>query len=930
MNVRTSRTALALLTAITSLAWGCAPTHDGDNAGDTRATLHRAKGCNDLLGDLQADAAFKVNKAVDQQIAQIKECIAHNGDANCAYGGYVSSGGDSFGEASDTGAEPPRDSQGASPSPTTPGSNSGTSTDSPSSGNSSGAGDQASSHSDTNTQVAGVDEADIVKTDGKNLYILHGNTFKVVKAWPASALAIASSIEIEGQPTEMFVEDGVVVVYSNVNGNAIYTAAGVTPKSGYNDYYGYGGKAEPAITPTNGTTASSGPYVPLSKITILKLTNDTPSVARELYFEGGYLDSRRVGAQVRTVLSGSVHGPKLLNSIYELFGNGDPGTAPGNPGSPDKPPNTTPPSPPVDAGSSEPNPGVDAGPAPELDAGTTADASVDEDGGIAPLAFRNDGVSPQDWAPGTYPKSGTEAIQALEQLRKQNLSAIQASQLSDWLPYTFAKDGGKVTASTVACENFYIPTIGSTESGFTEIASIDLANPAALPRETAILGQAQTVYGSADTLYLATNAWIEPPVMWGSVGVSNSGSGSSGGTVASPPPDAQPVAQDGGASASGGTTAPDPAPIPEGGQVRPLTNPAPIGPVKTWSTSKTHVHKFQFASDPSFPTYVASGTVVGSVKDQFSLDDKDGKLRITTTENRFYTTSDDQYVSPSRSTSTQYPNTVNRLFVLAEKSGELAIVGDVGELAPNERIYSTRFVGNRGYVVTFRQVDPLFVVDLATPEKPTLLGELTIPGFSEYMHPIDDNHLLTIGRAATAEGRQQGLQLQIFDVTNGAAPKVAFQYAYSGDEYGMSTAEYDHKAFTYFADKNLLAFPYFGSSSTGVHSSLELFRIDLAKGFSKLGSIDATALVSSPNGYCGGYYGPSVRRGVFLENFIYSLSYGGIIAKDVNDLASKGTELPLPAPQADPTYGSGPVCDVGGTPSPSPPTPDTPETTASL
>jgi hypothetical protein len=92
-----------------------------------------------------------------------------------------------------------------------------------------------------------------------------------------------------------------------------------------------------------------------------------------------------------------------------------------------------------------------------------------------------------------------------------------------------------------------------------------------------------------------------------------------------------------------------------------------------------------------------------------------------------------------------------------------------------------------------------------------------------------------------------------------------------------------------------------------MHSSLELFKVDTATGFTKLGSIDHTDLVSQyPSGYCGGYYGPQVRRGVFLDNFVYSISYGGIVAKDANNLAGAGVKLPLAAPQVNDGYG--PVC----------------------
>ena len=221
-----------------------------------------------------------------------------------------------------------------------------------------------------------------------------------------------------------------------------------------------------------------------------------------------------------------------------------------------------------------------------------------------------------------------------------------------------------------------------------------------------------------------------------------------------------------------------------------------------------------------------------------------------------------------------------------------------------------RFVGQRGYVTTFRQIDPLFVVDLSTPTALKVLGALTIPGFSEYMQPIDDNHLLTIGRNADANGHEQGLALKIFDVTNGASPTVVHEFAYTGQEYGSSDAEYDHKAFTYFAEKGLLAFPYYAYGTGvngGMHSSLELFKVDLAGGFTKLGSVDSTTIEqSSPQGYCGGYYGPSVRRGVFLENFVYSVSYAGVVAKDTNNLAAAGAQVALPAPQINSGYG--PVC----------------------
>jgi uncharacterized secreted protein with C-terminal beta-propeller domain len=839
----TLKTAFVLLAAASTatFAVGCGASSDkSDATGSARASLHRAKGCGDLLADLKADAAYKLNLGIDRQIQGIQKCIELSGEESCASGGYYGYPGG--GVTNDTGALPPGEAGAqASGAPE------------------SARDDVASDYSQTNVQVKGVDEADIVKTDGKNLYVIHGNALEIMKAWPASDLAVTASAPIEGQPSEMFVADGKAVVYSTVNGATIFQQAGVTPKAQYTDYfYGYGGVAPATGAPSTGAatpvtdgppptrggddaaptpadpdapTGPTGPqlYVPLTKITVLSLDGAAPAVTREVYFEGGYLDSRRVGDHVRTVLEGAAHGPALKYGVYEL--------------------------------------------------------------GSDPTAV--------------YPKTGSDMIAALEQLRSTDLAIIDASTIQDWLPYTFTKDAAGVHAQTVACEDFYVPTVGSTEAGLTEIAAIDLSKPDALPRQTAILGRADTVYGSADTLYLAAHAWVEPPFYWVDGSVSY-GSGEVGTapapaqtTPAEPPPDAKPT--------------PTPAPAPGSGGIgtkslHPRTSPvAAENGVFAWPQNMTHIHEFDFVADPGFPNYVASGTVVGSVKDQFSLDAKDGYLRVATTDNRYYVDTNGKFI-PSTGDASQ-PSTVNHVFVLAPNGGWLDQVGDAGDLAPNERIQSVRFVGARGYVTTFRQVDPLFVVDLAEPAHPAILGALTIPGFSEYMHPLDENHLLTIGRDAGTDGRTRGLKLQIFDVTNGAAPALVKSFTYSASEYGSSEAEYDHKAFTFFDDRGLLAFPYYAYGGETMRSSLELFHVDLATGFQKLGSIDHSSLVSTaPSGYCGGYFGPEVRRGVFLENFVYSVSYGGVIAKDTANLAADGVSVALPTPELNDGYG--PPCAV--------------------
>ncbi len=817
-------TAFVLITATTcATALGCAgtgrTTSKDSSSGTARASLHRAKGCGDLLSDLKADATYKLNKGIDRQVESIQQCLVRSGgsESNCAsYGGYYGGGFAERGSSSGAPVEA-ADAKSGAASPSAPAAGAANSTSAPA----------AASHSETNTQVQGVDEADFVKTDGANLYIIHGKAFKIVKAWPATDLKELSSLDIEGTPTEMFVEGGKVVVYSQVNGASLYAAAGIKPKNTYSDYSYAGvgsqdrGDAKASAGAPSGVSDPAAPvsgveaYVPLTKMTVLTHNGVTAQVAREMYFEGSYLDSRRVGTHVRTVLSSYAHGPQIAYSV------------------------------------SDPN------------------------------------VS----QPNAYPQTASAMIAALERLRTANKTSIDASQLNDWMPNTFTKNGAAVAVSSVACEDFYIPTTGTTESGLTEIASVDLANPTALPRESAILGRTETVYGSADTLYLAAQAWVEPPFSWQDGPVAASGGGSV--AVASPP-------------------APDtPVPAPSAPSMKSLA-PRTTAPtaVTAWAKNKTHVHKFEFATDPGFPNYVASGTVVGQVKDKFSLDDRNGYLRIATSENRMYVDQTGAYAQPTFAGQTEgaldRPQTVNHVFVLGVNGAWLDTVGDVGDLAPNEQIYSVRFLEGRGYVVTFRRVDPLFVLDLDDPKAPKKLAELKIPGFSEYMHPLDATHLLTIGRDATGTGQAQGLQLQIFDVANGTNPILAHKFTYTGSEYGFSDAEHDAKAFTYFADKKLLAFPYFAYSQNGgaMHSSLELFSVNASSGFAKLGAIDHTDLVSkNPQGYCGGTYGPQVRRGVFLENFVFSISYGGIVAKDAGNLVGASAKLPFAAPQTNTGYG---------------------------
>ena len=192
--------------------------------------------------------------------------------------------------------------------------------------------------------------------------------------------------------------------------------------------------------------------------------------------------------------------------------------------------------------------------------------------------------------------------------------------------------------------------------------------------------------------------------------------------------------------------------------------------------SITSLHAFEFATDEPV-RYLASGAVNGQLLDQFSLDEHDGFLRVLTT------TGDEWSADGSSETV---------LTVLEEQGDRLVAVGEVGGLGRGERLYSARLLGDVGFAVTFRQIDPFYVLDLADPTAPAVTGELKIPGFSTYLHPLDEHRVLGVGQAATDQGQTTGLKVSIFDVSDPAQPRESAQWTLP---YGWSSAEQDHRAF---------------------------------------------------------------------------------------------------------------------------------------
>ncbi len=214
-------------------------------------------------------------------------------------------------------------------------------------------------------------------------------------------------------------------------------------------------------------------------------------------------------------------------------------------------------------------------------------------------------------------------------------------------------------------------------------------------------------------------------------------------------------------------------------------------PVEDENTNTTSVHSFDI-SDPSQATYTASGSVRGFVLNQFSMSEHEGLLRIATTE------------TPPWNNGGQ-EQSESFVTVLGEEGGVLETIGQVGGLGKGEQIFSVRFIGDTAYVVTFRQVDPLYTVDLSEPTDPTVLGELKIPGFSTYLHPIDDGRLLGIGQDADENGFQLGAQISSFDVADLTNPTRTDQLGLGENSY--SGIDWDKKAFLWWAPTNTAYVP---------------------------------------------------------------------------------------------------------------------------
>ena len=347
-------------------------------------------------------------------------------------------------------------------------------------------------------------------------------------------------------------------------------------------------------------------------------------------------------------------------------------------------------------------------------------------GGNARVVLRYD---PQRNFPFVFPQNES----AEDVAEAANRAAVLNSTLDDWLPH-FA--GGSTDpmmpwgARLTSCADVHAPSVFSG-FGVTTVISVPIGGDFDPSSSTAVMAPGDTVYASTGSLYVATTRWLDPDEFGG-----------------------------------------------EDDWNEDLWR-------ETWQERRTSIHRFDISGDAA--VYESSGEVLGVIRNQFSLSEHGGYLRIVTTVG-------DPWGEESES----------QVRVLSTDGDVLVEVGSVGDIGRGENVQSVRFVGDVGYVVTFRQIDPFYTIDLSDPTDPQILGELKIPGFSSYLHPISDTLVLGVGSDADDEGRVTGAKVSLFDVSDLTEPlEVAVWTAPDG----WNDVGWDHRAFLWWAPEELAVIP---------------------------------------------------------------------------------------------------------------------------
>lgn len=297
---------------------------------------------------------------------------------------------------------------------------------------------------------------------------------------------------------------------------------------------------------------------------------------------------------------------------------------------------------------------------------------------------------------------------------------------------------------------------------------------------------------------------------------------------------------------------------------------------------KTTIHKIAFEELDT--AYICSGVVPGRLLNQFSMDEYAGNLRVATTTGQM---------------GWGGGGSSSNVYVL---DSDMALLGKLEGLAPGEQIYSSRFFGDRAYVVTYMRIDPFFVIDLSDVANPKLVGSLEVPGFSDYLHPYGDDHVIGIGQDTLADPSGafswfQGLKLSLFDVTDVAKPAEEDKVVI-GDRGTTSEAQNDHRAFMFDEERGILAFPvnlYQDESNPDpngwnwtygsyVYQGVYVYKVSLDGGFQFVGRV-----THGSDGQPYSYDTLTVRRSLYIDDVLYTISSGMVKMNALSDLAELGS-----------------------------------------
>lgn len=674
-----------------------------------------------------------------------------------------------------------------------------------------GGSDGPSDYSETNVQELGVDEPDIVKTDGEYIYYVEDETLFIVDSWPAADSSLVAELPLGGEAVSMFLRGDQLVLFSYVM-NEDYEDPDEGRPDDDDGWDTGGGADEPEKAPdVEGKVVGWSDAWAFTRVSIVDVADRAaPEVVRTVDTDGWYVDARIIEGDVYLVTDTWFDMPYEL---WDLAWSDELGL-------------------------------------PELD-GDESEAEIE--------AARE------------------EARAIIEPIVEE---AIDEMALEELLPMVRDQAPGEDADPTLllGCTDVYGPETLSWPSVLT-VAHIGLDGEGAVGvgsdvSATGVMSEGWTVYASEDHLFVAQTSWY-----W------------------------------------------------------------------SWDAEDdsytSHIH--QFALEGADTVYEASGEVRGWLLNQFAMSEYDGFLRVATTDGDSWgaevdvaaegdeidegsggggdTGGGEDTGGAVEADAKDAEPPANNVFVMEESGGDLEVVGELEGIAPEEEIYAVRFVEDRGYVVTFEQTDPLFTIDLSDPRAPALVGELEIPGYSSYLHPLSDDFVLAIGMDGTEDGDITGLAVSLFDVSDFSAPALAAKYTLESDDWSYSEALYDHHAFTYH--NGVLSFPAYvydwddSSGEEDYFSGIIAIQVDTGEesgtaSLVELGRVDHADLVAESDCLYESYYGyedydeddsgygygddpcedwywyATMRRSVVIEENLYSISNYGV---KVNELLDPDVEL---------------------------------------